>query len=203
MAKKNEKLNDSLTDKILSRVNVEFLTESTFDTEDIEYGDAENAAKEVEDVINYPKSGETYSHKDVLTFDIDGKPVTRKLNDWVRYEPVTLHKALAEMDFTLTRDNYRILMSNLRANNIEYYRKAVGLDILVDITGHSQPVDARSLYDFEPVKFYKWWAANEHKVFMTTREKIQLFLKVESIKSGTLQKKHQEFMKKLRPVNPK
>ena len=38
---------------------------------------------------------------------------------------------------------------------------------------------------------------------MISREKIQLFLKVESIKAGTLQKKHVEYLKKLRPVGSK
>lgn len=186
--------NDSLTDKILSTIEPELLMDIT---------GTDTPAEECDDVINYPKQGETYSHKDKLTIDIDGKPVTRKLNDWVRFDPVSLHQALVETDFTLTRDNYRILMSSLRANNIEYYRKAVGLEILIDFPGHPQQVAAKSMYDFEPVKFYKWWASNEKKVVMTSREKIQLFLKVESIKAGTLQKKHVEYLKKLRPAGSK
>lgn len=150
--------------------------------------------------LNYPKQGETYSHKDHLTLDLNGQPRTQSLNDWICNNPVELHKALLEKDFLLARDSYRILMRNLRANDIDYYRKAVRLDILIDFPGHVQQVPAKSMYDFEPVKFYKWWSANEKKVCMSSREKIQLFLKVESIRPGTLQKQHQEYMKNLRPT---
>lgn len=199
----NENIEDRLNEKILSRISINMFSSGIDDIEEPEDEPRSKITTSENEVINYPKQGETYSHKDKLTLDIDGKPVTQKLNDWVRFDPVTLHKALVETDFTLTRDNYRILMSSLRSTDMDYYRKTVGLDILVDITGHSQPVDARSLYKFEPVKFYKWWSSNEKKVYMTTREKIQLFLKVESIKSGTLLKKHTEFMKKLRPTGTK
>ncbi len=181
--------NDSLTDKILSSIETDFLL-------DVEQ--EEQAVESIEDNIQYPQQGETYSHKDILTLDVDGAPVTKKLNDWLRYDPVTLHKALIAIDFQLTRDSYRILMSTLRANHIDYYRKAVGLEILIDFPGQPQPVAAKSMYNFEPVKYYKWWAANEKKVFMTTREKIMLFIKVESIKAGTLLKVHKEYLNNLR-----
>lgn len=185
--------NDSLTDKILSTIETDYLL-------NIENEDEVQEETGTEEVINYPQAGETYSHKDKLTIDIEGKPVTKKLNDWVRFDPVTLHKALVAIDFQLTRDNYRILMSTLRASHIDYYRKAVGLEILIDFPGQPQPVAAKSMYNFEPVKYYKWWSANEKKVYMTTREKIQLFIKVESIKAGTLSKAHKEYLNSLRPA---
>lgn len=184
--------NDIISDKILASIDSDTLME-------IATANAESASTEnTEDVINYPQKGETYNHKDKLTLDIDGQPITRKLNDWIREDPVALHQAIVNIDFHISRDNFRILMSSLRANHIDYYRKSVGLDILIDFPGQAQPIAAKGLYNFEPVKFYKWWAANEKKVYMTTREKIQLFLRVENIKKGTLLKKHSEFLQNLR-----
>lgn len=185
--------NDILADKILSSIEPDILTGIQADATEEEAPLTEN----------YPQPDASYSHKDTLTLEVDGAPVTRRLNDWVRYDPVTLHKAMGSVPFLIARDDYRILMSTLRANNIEYYRRAVGLDILVDITGKGQEVAAKSLYNYEPTKFYKWWSSHENKVYMTTREKIQLFLKVESIKSGTLLKKHVELMNNLRMASKK
>lgn len=188
--------NDIISDKILSTLDTETLMEIA--AKAAAETDFEGEENDTEDIINYPKEGETYNHKDKLTLDIDGKPVTRKLNDWIRIDAESFHQAMGSMNFMISRDNFRILMSELRANHIEYYRKAVGLDILIDFPGQAQPIAAKGLYNFEPVKFYKWWASNEKKVFMTTREKIQLFLRVENIKKGTLLKKHVEFLNNLR-----
>ena len=152
---------------------------------------------------NYPQPDVCYSHKDTLTLDIEGEPVTRRLNDWVRFDPVNLHIAMTKVPFIIAREDYRILMSTLRANHINYYRRAVGLDILVDINGNAQQVAARCLYNYEPAKFYKWWSRNEEKVYMTSSEKIKLFLKVESLKAGTVSKKHLELMDRLRVANKK
>ncbi len=150
-----------------------------------------------------PQPNEAYSHKDTITLEVEGQPVTRRMNDWIRYDPVTLHIAMNKVPFVIARDDFRILMSTLRANHIDYYRRAVGLDILVDINGNAQQVAARCLYNYEPAKFYKWWSHNEEKVYMTSTEKIKLFLKVESLKAGTLLKKHVEMMNRLRVPNKK
>ena len=141
---------------------------------------AEAAEEETAPEVNYPQPDTCYSHKDTLTLDIDGQPVTRRMNDWVRFDPVNLHIAMNKVPFLIARDDFRILMSTLRANHIDYYRRAVGLDILVDIDGKAQLVAARCLYNYEPAKFYKWWSRNEEKVYMTSSEKIKLFLKVET-----------------------
>ena len=69
--------------------------------------------------------------------------------------------------------------------------------------GKAQLVAARCLYNYEPAKFYKWWSRNEEKVYMTSSEKIKLFLKVESLKAGTVSKKHLELMDRLRVGNKK
>ncbi|MCQ2284914.1 MAG: hypothetical protein MJZ57_08440 [Bacteroidales bacterium] len=188
MTRKKDLLVEEPTDEMLSSIEANLEQELS----------GEATSEDNSDEINYPKTGETYNHKDKLTLDIDGQPVTRKLNDWIRMDPVALHKAILSIDFLISRDNFRILMSGLRANHIDYYRKSVGLDILIDFPGQPQPLAAKGLYNYEPVKFYKWWAANEKQVYMTTREKIQLFIKVESIKKGTLLKRHQEFLNNLR-----
>ena len=57
--------NDSLTDKILSTIESDLLMNAA----------GADAPEEIDDVINYPKQGEMYSHKDKLTIDIDGKPL--------------------------------------------------------------------------------------------------------------------------------
>lgn len=164
---------------------------------------AEAAEEEAAPEVNYPQPDTCYSHKDTITLDIDGQPVTRRMNDWVRFDPVNLHIAMNKVPFLIARDDFRILMSTLRANHIDYYRRAVGLDILVDIDGKAQLVAARCLYNYEPAKFYKWWSRNEEKVYMTSSEKIKLFLKVESLKAGTVSKKHLELMDRLRVSNKK
>ena len=69
MTRKKDLLVEEPTDEMLSSIEANLEQELS----------GEATSEDNSDEINYPKTGETYNHKDKLTLDIDGQPVTRKL----------------------------------------------------------------------------------------------------------------------------
>ena len=70
-------------------------------------------------------------------------------------------------------------MSKLE-HNFEYYKEIMGLNLKIKFSKNGKPTQAKILYDSEPVKFYKWWKKpeNNNSVYMTYKEKIELFFRV-------------------------
>lgn len=136
-----------------------------------------------------PREGEFYNSDRLLTLDNQ----TMKISKWVTNNPVTLDKAVRKFHLILP-DDYKLLQSRLIHNHFEYYRDVMGLKLWIEFPGYNQPIAASIPYSDEPVKFYKWWKMNEDKVTLSFKEKITLFLKVESLKPGTLIKRHQALL---------
>jgi RecQ family ATP-dependent DNA helicase len=129
-----------------------------------------------------PKEGEFYFTKNLLTIGSR----TMSVGKWISEDPITMHKAILDYNLTINKDDYKILMTKLRVNHYEYYRDLMGLKILIDFPGYSNIVIAGVPYQAEPVKFYKWWRKNKDKVRLSTKEKIQLLLKVNEINPNAL-----------------
>jgi hypothetical protein len=142
-----------------------------------------------------PQSGRTYHLQDRMTLDIDGKPETLKIDEWIRKDPVRLHATLKSEKFCLYRDAYDILMSKLRAEHTDYYVKIMRLNILIKIREQDPYVRASVPYDIEPLKFYQWWIKDEKKVHMSHAESIILFQKVNMINPRILLKRHEKMLR--------
>ena len=141
-----------------------------------------------------PIEGEFYSNDRQLT--IDGR--TMKVSKWIKEDPMELHKALLKYDLRISKDSYAILMSKLQANHYAYLRDTLGLRILIDhFPGFPDGTMAKTIYEQEPVKFYRWWKKkdNINKVSMSKVQLIQLLLKVQELSPQSLLKQHKDMLK--------
>lgn len=135
-----------------------------------------------------PCEGEVYDSNRLLTLDNQ----TMKISNWITNNPIALDKAIRK--YKLFLPDYKYLQSKLLQEHFEYFRDVMGLNLWIEYPGYKQLVAAIIPYTDEPVKFYKWWKMNEDKVCLSFKEKITLFLKVETIKSGTLIKRHKTIL---------
>lgn len=136
-----------------------------------------------------PHEGEIYYSNRLLTLENQ----TMKISEWLKYDPITLDKAVRKYKLTLPED-YKFLQSRLLHNHFEYYRDVMGLKLWIEFPGYNQLVSASIPYTDDPIKFYKWWKQNEEKVTLSFKEKIDLFLRVEAIKPGTILMRHRKII---------
>ena len=134
-----------------------------------------------------------YLSTDELTLDTPEGPVTYKLGAWLNVDPVRIHKMIVK-DKTLQVDNFEVLnplVSKLRRADPEYYRRFMGLNLLIDYPGYSTGIIARIPYENDPVGFYKWWRKGKHedKVYLSLLYRIRLFEKVSMMDPKMILKK--------------
>lgn len=141
-----------------------------------------------------PREGGKYTEKDLLT--IDG--VTQKISKWIINDPVELHKTIRKYKLSLERESYTILVSKIKSDHFPYYRDIKGLSLYIEFPGYDNPILAKTPYEQDPVKFYKWWHKNENKVSMSKKELIELLIKVNDLNEKALLKKHREILLKKR-----
>lgn len=143
----------------------------------------------------YPlDSTKTYYSTDLLTLEeADGTMTTLMLGEWLNHDPVRIHR-MAVREKTITLDNLELflpLMSKLRRADPAYYKKIMGLQLIIDFPGYPTGIEARIPFDTDPVGFYKWWRKGKHedKLHVSLGNQIRLFQKVHKIEPKILLKK--------------
>lgn len=154
----------------------------------------------MEQVQSYPLDPEkVYMSSDELTLSTDSGEVTRKMGEWVALEPVLIHRMIVR-EKTLKVDEFELLRpleSKLRKADPDYYKRFVGLKLVIDYPGYSNGIVARIPYENDPVGFYKWWrkGAHEDKVFLSLAWQIKLFQKVALMDPKMLLKKDYDILR--------
>ena len=131
----------------------------------------------------YPLDPEKiYFSSDELTLETDEGPQTLKLGVWLNTDPVRIHKMIVR-EKTLHVDSIEVLaplVSKLRKSDPDYYKKFMGLQLVIDYPGYSAGIKAKIPFENDPVGFYRWWRKGKHedKVYLSLGYQIMLFQKV-------------------------
>ena len=154
----------------------------------------------MEQVQSYPLDPEkVYMSADELTLTTESGEITRRMGEWVALEPVMIHRMIVR-EKVLKVDEFELLRpleSKLRKADPDYYKRFVGLKLVIDYPGYSNGIVARIPYENDPVGFYKWWrkGAHEDKVFLSLAWQIKLFQKVALMDPKMLLKKDYDILR--------
>ena len=135
-----------------------------------------------------------YKGNNLLTIEINKKPYTATVNEWLKNSPTILHKTIQENELKVDQEVFSILVSKLRANHHEYFKNFLGLNMRIDFNGDGSFIRAIVPYKNKPVLFYKWWCVNKNKVKLSFKEKIELFNKVNLMDPSVLKQKHRKML---------
>jgi len=139
-----------------------------------------------------------YNSMDELTLDTDQGPVTLRMGVWLNVDPVRIHKMIIK-EKILQVDALEVLnplVSKLRRADPEYYKRFMGLQLVIDYPGYSTGIVAKIPFENDPVGFYKWWRKGKHedKVFLSLGNRIKLFQKVNLMDPKMILKKDLELL---------
>ncbi len=139
-----------------------------------------------------------YFSMDCLTLETDDGPVTLKMGAWLNFDPVRIHKMIIK-EKVLKVDTLEVLnplLSKLRRADPDYYKRIMGLKLIIDYPGYSSGILAKIPFENEPVSFYKWWRKGKHedKVHLSLGNQIILFQKVSMMDPKMLLKKDYELL---------
>ena len=137
---------------------------------------------------------------DELTLDTDQGPVTLKMGVWLDVDPVRIHRLIVR-EKVLQVDDFEVLnplVSKLRRADPEYYKRFMGLKLVIDYPGYGNGIQASIPFENDPVGFYKWWRKGKHedKVYLSLANQIRLFQKVNMMDPKMILKKDLEILKK-------
>ncbi|MCR5548723.1 MAG: hypothetical protein K6F25_08220 [Bacteroidales bacterium] len=140
-----------------------------------------------------------YYSMDELTLDTDEGPQTLRVGAWLNVDPVRIHKLIMK-EKTLQVDTIEVLnplVSKLRRADPDYYKRFMGLRLVIDYPGYSTGITARIPFENDPVGFYKWWRKGRHedKVYLSKGYQVMLFQKVSIMEPKMLLKKDLELLK--------
>lgn len=140
-----------------------------------------------------------YTSMDELTLDTEQGPVTLKMGVWINVDPVRIHKMIVR-EKVLQVDTLEVLnplVSKLRRADSDYYKKFMGLKLVIDYPGYSAGILAKIPFENDPVGFYKWWRKGKHedKVYLSLGNRIRLFQKVAMMEPRMILKKDLEILK--------
>ena len=148
----------------------------------------------------YPLDSEkVYLSTDELTLETDEGEKTLKVGAWLNYDPVRIHKMIIK-EKVLQVDTLEVLnplISKLRRADPEYYKRFMGLNLIIDYPGYSNGIKASIPFDNDPVGFYKWWRKGKHenKVHLSLGNQIRLFQKVALMDRKVILKKDLEILR--------
>ena len=153
----------------------------------------------VSDTTNTIDPEKVYYSTDELTLDTEDGPQTLKLGVWLNVVPVRIHKMIVR-EKVLQVDTMEVLnplVSKLRRADPEYYKKFMGLRLVIDYPGFSSGILAKIPFENDPVGFYKWWRKGKHedKVYLSLGNQFRLFQKVAMMDPKMILKKDLEILK--------
>ena len=139
-----------------------------------------------------------YYSGDYLTLEAEDGPKTLRVGEWLNTDPVRIHKMIIK-EKVLQVDPIEVfnpLISKLRRADFAYFKRIMGLRMIIDYPGYPTGVEARIPYDIDPVGFYKWWrkGKHEHLVHLSTAYQFKLFQKVAATDPKVILKKDLEFL---------
>lgn len=149
---------------------------------------------------NFPLDpAKVYFSMDELTLDTEEGPKTYRLGTWLNVDPVRIHKLIVK-EKTLQVDTLEVLnplVSKLRRADPDYYKRYMGLQLIIDYPGYSSGILAKIPYENDPVGFYKWWRKGKHedKVYLSLGNRVRLFQKVSMMDPKMILKKDLEIIK--------
>lgn len=134
-----------------------------------------------------------YDSMDQLTLDYPEGPKTLRMGSWLNFDPVRIHQMIIR-EKVLQVDDFEVLtplVSKLRRADPEYYKRYMGLRLLIDFPGYDTGIMARIPYENDPIGFYKWWRKGKHenKVYLSLAYQVKLFQKVALMDKKVLLKK--------------
>lgn len=140
-----------------------------------------------------------YFSMDELTLDTEEGPRTLRLGAWLNYDPVRIHRMIVR-EKTLQVDTLEVLnplVSKLRRADPDYYKRFMGLQLVIDYPGYSTGILAKIPYENDPVGFYKWWRKGKHedKVYLSVANRVRLFQKVQMMDPKMILKKDLELVR--------
>ena len=140
-----------------------------------------------------------YYSMDELTLETEEGAKTMRMGAWLNYDPVRIHKLIVR-EKCLQVDSLEVLnplVSKLRRADPDYYKKFMGLQLIIDYPGYSSGILAKIPYENDPVGFYKWWRKGKHedKVHLSLANQIRLFQKVKLMDPKMILKKDLELLK--------
>ena len=140
-----------------------------------------------------------YLSTDELTLDTEEGPRTLKLGVWINVDPVRIHRMIVR-DKVLHVDEFEVLnplVSKLRRADPQYYKKFMGLRLVIDFPGYGTGIVAKIPFENDPVGFYKWWRKGKHedKVYLSLANQVRLFQKVYMMDPKMILKKDLEVLK--------
>ena len=148
----------------------------------------------------YPLDSEkVYLSTDELTLETDEGEKTLRVGAWLNYDPVRIHKMIIK-EKVLQVDTLEVLnplISKLRRADPEYYKRFMGLNLIIDYPGYSNGIKASIPFENDPVGFYKWWRKGKHenKVHLSLGNQIRLFQKVAVMDRKVILKKDLEILR--------
>ena len=153
-----------------------------------------------EEVKLFPLDPEKlYYSNDELTLDTEEGPVTYKMGIWICKDPVRIHRMIIK-EKCLKVDEMEVfnpLESKLRRADPDYFKRYMGLKLVIDYPGYGTGIMARIPLETDPVGFYKWWRKGKHedKVYLNLPNQIRLFQKVAMMEPKIILKKDLEIVK--------
>lgn len=154
----------------------------------------------MDEVQAYPLDpAKVYCSADELTLDGDQGPQTLKMGVWISVDPVRIHRMIVK-EKVLQVDEMEVLRpleSKLRRADPDYYKRFVGLKLVIDYPGYSSGIVASIPFENDPVGFYKWWrkGGHEDKVYLSLGRQVQLFQKVARMDPRIILKRDLEILK--------
>lgn len=141
-----------------------------------------------------------YYSMDELTLETAEGPKTLRMGAWLNVDPVRIHKMIVK-EKILQVDDIEVLnplVSKLRRADPEYYKRFMGLRLIIDYPGYSTGILAKIPFENDPVGFYKWWRKGKHedKVYLNLGNQIRLFQKVMMMEPKMILKKDLEILKR-------
>ena len=149
---------------------------------------------------NFPLDPEkVYDSMDELTLDTEQGLQTLKMGVWINVDPVRIHKMIIK-EKVLHVNQLEVLApleSKLRRADPEYYKRFMGLQLVIDYPGYSTGIKAKIPFENDPVGFYRWWRKCKHedKVHLSLGNQIILFQKVSMMDPKVILKRDLELLK--------
>jgi hypothetical protein len=143
-----------------------------------------------------PNPNKIYNQFDNLTLEKNDVKITSQIFDWINQDPILLDQTIIELKLRVDKKVYSILESKIKTLHQEYYKKKIGLNILIDFKCYKEKVLASIPFKEKPVDFYNWWRKNQDEVYLSYGNKINLFNKVHSINPNALLEKDKNILLK-------
>lgn len=143
-----------------------------------------------------PKPETFYDIDNLLTIENEESIQTMKISEWLAKDPVSFDIIRRKEKLRVDKNTFQILISKLRANHPDYYKKSLGLNHKIIFPGYALPVSATVPYKDRPIDFYKWWCQNSGEVHMTFQQRITLFVKVYQERPSVLKAEHKKIINK-------